>query len=178
MPDVPTDVRRVDIRRHSIRLPSFRQPWSRFALARLALFGLLRLNVVDWSFLASASTSTGSIPITSCSGFLKSFIMLLHLFLELPHLSAGKAAGGERGKGLFDVDGEDLEDLLHIHAVFGGEPLSVKGPLQLCSQIGYHAAVPLSFARLWRRVWRLLLRRYWSGMTGPFRDCRHRKWRE
>ena len=174
MSDVPTDVRRVDIRRRGIRLSSLRQLWSRFALPRLALFGLLRLNVVDWGFLASASTGTGTTPITSCSGFLKSFIMLLHLFLELPHLSAGKSAGGECGKGLFDVDGEDLEDLLHIHAVFGGKPLSVKGPLQLCPQVGYHAAIPLSFACLWRRVWGLLLRRHWSRMTGPLRDWRHR----
>ena len=91
--------------------------------------------MIDRRLPASTSTTTTSI-LTRHGSFLDFPIMLLHLLLELLHLSAGKAAGGEGGQGLMDVDGEDLEHLLDIHAVFRREGLGVEGLLQLCCEVG------------------------------------------
>ena len=132
--------RRGNIHGYRIRLPSLRQLWSRRSTLtrrslRLALFPLPRLDVVDGGFPASASPTTSSTGSSSFitrrrSSFLDFPVMLLHLFLKLLHLRAGEATGREGGKGLMDVDGEDLEDFLHVYVVFRAEGLGVEGFLQ------------------------------------------------
>ena len=188
MSDTRIDVTRGHIHGYRILLPSLHQLCRRrrFTLPSRhdALFPLPWLDMVDRCSLPSASppcpitSSTGFIARSSSSSSLLNFpIMLLHLLLKLLHFRAGEASSGEGGQGLMDVDGEDLEHFLGVHAVFRAEGLGVEGFLQGGREVGEHAAVPLSFAGLrgWEVGWLLLLLcRCRCGMTGPRKWC---EWR-
>ena len=167
---------------HGIRFPSLTLRILcrlRFTLGPLLtlLFPLLllqrqRLHVLDRKFLASASPSPGFIATPNSGTFLQFPIMLLHLLLELLHLRAGEPPGREGGKGLLDVDGEDFEDFLDVDAVFCGEGLGVEGSLEFGSEVGDHAAVPLSFAYFGGWIWGLLRCHFWCRVTRRLRECR------